>query len=338
MVFPTRSGVEPYATSCGGVFQGLDNCYSPKTTILSDGVFGMNAFLASLRIARNYRDKMLWGARVVGVGAAAKGAARMGYLYIRRPSRSEIQLRSGQVIEFDFPSQVPRVLLAFGDFIDPEFAFLRKISHPGWVVADVGAAIGQFSLFAATLPVAKVHAFEPNPENAAALSRNVVRNRLSSRVDVHRIAFSNAEFEGNFDTANAWTSVISETGSQRVSVRTLAADFERRRLEHVSVLKVNVAGYEPQVIEGAEPFLAKGGADILILLLGLASLRWYARLAAHGYRFFYFHPNENVLYEVTSFDADSVLAHRPWPARSIIAIHQSAIESRLNIELPVRRI
>src|SRR5687768_11876631 len=104
----------------------------------------MNSVPELLRKARNFGDKLLWGGRVVGVGAAARGAVRIGYLYLRRPSKSEIQLRSGQVLEFGFPSQVPRALLAFGDFIDPEFAFLRKIYRPGWIVADVGAAIGQF--------------------------------------------------------------------------------------------------------------------------------------------------------------------------------------------------
>ncbi|WP_157747895.1 FkbM family methyltransferase [Sinorhizobium sojae] len=166
----------------------------------------------------------------------------MGYLYIRRPGRSEIRLRSGPVLEFSFPNQAPRVLLALGDFIDPEFAFLRKISRPDWIVVDVGAAIGQFSLFAATLPIAKVHAFEPSSENFAALLRILVRNGVSNRVDVPLGRFSNAEFEANSETASAWTSVIRETGSERVSARTLTADFESRRLDHVSALKINVAG------------------------------------------------------------------------------------------------
>ncbi|MBP1862314.1 FkbM family methyltransferase [Rhizobium herbae] len=299
----------------------------------------MNSVPSLLRKARNFGDKMLWGGRVVGARAAARGAMRIGYLYVRRPSRSEIRLRSGQILEFAFPSQVPRALLAFGDFIDPEFALLRKIYHPGWIVADVGAAIGQFAIFAATLPAAKVHAFEPSSANVAALSRNILRNGVSDRVEVHRLAFSNAESEAYFETtASTWLSGISETGTELVSVRKLTDDFQRRGLDHVSILKINVAGFEPQVIEGADVFLAKGGADILILLLGLASLPWYAKLATYGYRFFYFHPIENVLYEVTAFDADSVLAHRPWPARNIIAIHQAAVEPILGTRFPVRGI
>lgn len=299
----------------------------------------MTSVLSLFRKAQNFGDKMLWGGRVVGVSAATRGAVRLGYLYARRPNRSEIQLRSGQVLEFAFPSQVPTALLAFGDFIDPEFAFLRKVHRPGWVVADVGAAIGQFALFAATLPVAKVHAFEPSAANVAALSRNIVRNGVGDRVEVHKTAFSNAESEAYFETtASTWLSGISECGTELVSVRTLTADFQRLGLDHVSILKINVAGFEPQVIEGASDFLAKGKADILIMLLGLASLPWYAKLATYGYRFFYFHPHKSTLYEVTAFDANSVLGHRPWPARNIIAIHRSAMERHPEMDLVFCRI
>lgn len=76
----------------------------------------------------------------------------------------------------------------------------------------------------------------------------------------------------------------------------------------------------------------------MILLLGLGSLPWYAGLAAYGYRFFYYHPNENVLYEVTAFDADSVLEHRPWPTRNIIAVHRSAMATHLGLTMPVREL
>lgn len=299
----------------------------------------MTSVRSFLRKAHNFGDKMWWGARVVGVGAATRGAVRLGYLYARRPSRGEVQLRSGQILEFAFPSQVPTALLTFGDFIDPEFAFLRKIYRPDWIVADVGAAIGQFTLFAATLPSAKVHAFEPSSANVAALMRNIDRNGVRDTVEVHRIAYSNTESEAYFQTtASTWLSGLSENGTEPVSVRTLTADFQRLGLNHVSILKINVAGFEPQVIEGADAFLRGGGADVLIMLLGLGSLTWYAKLATYGYRFFYYHPLQTALYEVTSFDANSVLGYRPWPARNIIAIHQSAMQSYREMGLSIRKI
>jgi hypothetical protein len=88
----------------------------------------------------------------------------------------------------------------------------------------------------------------------------------------------------------------------------------------------------------ADPAGARWSCAPLILLLGLGSLPWYARLATYVYRFFYYHPNENVLYEVTAFDADSVLEHRPRPARNIIAVHRSAMETHLGLTMPVRKL
>lgn len=290
------------------------------------------------RRAHNWKDKTRWGLRVVGAGAAMRGAARTLALYLRRPERSELQLRSGPVLEFSFPNQVPLVLLMFGDFIDPEFAFLRKVCRSDWVVADVGAAIGQFAIFAATSAASCVHCFEPSSANVEVLSQNIRRNHVDDKVTVHRMAFSNAESESYFETTpNTWVSGLSDTGTELVSVRKLADEFERLGLDRVSVLKINVAGFEPQVLEGADAFLRTGGADILILLLGLASLPWYARLAGYGYRFFYFHPDENALYEVTSFDAAGVLGHRPSPARNIIAIHRSAVGRYIGTGIPIRK-
>jgi FkbM family methyltransferase len=286
-------------------------------------------------------DKLTWGMRVVGPGAAARGTVSVMALQLRRPKRSEIRLRSGPILEFDYPSQFPPTLVLFGDLIDPEFAFLRQVARPGWVFADVGAAIGQFSLFAATLPGAVVHAFEPSSVNVATLQGNLNRNAMTDRVTVHQLALSNTSGEASFETTErTWMSRLSgaDLTGERVCVRTLADEFARLGLEHVAVLKINVAGFEPNVLEGAERFLAEGKADILILLLGLESLPWYGRIAALGYRFFYYHPEELMLYEVTGFDRHSVLDHRPWPARHIIGIRAAAIDEGIVASLATCRL
>jgi FkbM family methyltransferase len=80
----------------------------------------------------------------------------------------------------------------FGDLIDPEFAFLRSIARPDWVVADVGAAIGQFTIFATGLPCAVVHAFEPSGASVATLKLNISRNDVIDRVKIHIIAIHDA--------------------------------------------------------------------------------------------------------------------------------------------------
>jgi FkbM family methyltransferase len=288
-------------------------------------------------------DKLSWGVRVVGPIAAARGLWRLARLSLGRSGRAEVRLRSGPVLEFEYPGQFPPALMLFGDFIDPEFAFLRRVARSHWRIVDVGAAIGQFSLFAATcLPDATVHAFEPSSANVATLQRNIARNGAGARVFVHQAALSNRRETARFETApKTWMSQLSETcgddrQSELVSVDTLDATLRSLRLSHVEVLKINVAGFEPAVLEGAMPCLAAGKVDVLILLLGLPSLAHYEAIAALDYRFFYYHPQQHTLFEVTRFDADSVLAHRPWPARHIIAIRGRALEDLVADVVKVR--
>jgi FkbM family methyltransferase len=281
--------------------------------------------------ARSALHKLRWGVRVVGVANTARGTARLLALRVRRPPRAEVRLRSGTVLEFDYPNQCPLALVTFGELIDPEFAFLREVSRPDWIVVDVGAAIGQFSMFAAQLPCEVVHAFEPSASNVATLERNIRRNALYSRVLPHKVALSNVSGESFFETtSDTWVSRLTEGAvgeGEVVPVRRLSDELDRLGIERVSVLKINVAGFEPSVLEGAGPVLEANRADILILLLGIPSLPHYARIAEHGYRFFYYHPVERRLYEVASFDERTVLDSRPWPARHIIAVHESAIAS-----------
>ncbi len=281
---------------------------------------------AGIAQLRNGAGKLRWGVRTVGILAAVRGIARWTRVVLTRPQQADVRVASGFTLEYRFPSQFPSALVMFGDLIDPEFAFLRKVFEPGWIVADVGAAIGQFTVFSANLPDAVVHAYEPSSSNIEMLKRNVARNRVSDRVHVHQLALSNKIGESVFETAgHTWVSQL-RPGAQNgevVAVRTLTDEFQRLNLERLNILKINVAGFEPEVLEGAMPLLATGKVDIMILLLALRSLQWFATIAEHGYRFFYYHPGKRLLYEVKAFDESSVLDHRPWPARHIIAIHSS---------------
>lgn len=277
--------------------------------------------------------KLAWGVRAVGPLHAARGAARFAALRARRPERASVRLRSsGDVLSFDYPGQLVPALVMFGDLIDPEFAFLRRVVRPGWTVLDIGAAIGQFSVFIAGLQPAVVHAFEPSRENGVTFRRNLAANGLNDRVDLHPIALSDQPGSVVFATAaNAYLSRIdrvaatSDAGDYTVEVRTLDNVCDELGLDHVSLLKLNVAGFEPQVMDGAERLLREARVDVLVLLIGSPSYRNYAVMASWGYRFFFFHPKRNELHEVRRFDDDGLRLARPWPARHLIAISAPAL-------------
>lgn len=290
-------------------------------------------------------DKLSWGLRAAGPFATAAGLGRFMKIWLTRPTQSQMRLRSGAVLEFDYPGQFPPTLVLFGDFIDPEFPFLRLVAKPHWQVVDVGAAIGQFSMFAAVcLPDARVEAFEPSGVNVATLKRNIGRNGVEARVAVHQMALSSRKDTARFATTpKTWMSQLLDASStsvdsELVAVDTLDAVAAELPLGHIHLLKINVAGFEPQVLEGAMATLRAGRVDVMVLLLGLASLPHYAAIAELGYRFFYYHPRQRSLFEVTRFDEDGVLSHRPWPARHILAIRDAAVGELVEGVMPIRQL
>lgn len=279
--------------------------------------------------AQTARAKMLWGMRVVGVIPAISGLLRLTWMNVRRRPEAVVHLASGPILGFEFPRQVVPALVVFGDYIDPEFDFLRLVARPDWIVLDIGAAIGQFSVFAARLPVSHIYAFEPSSDNINTLDKNLERNGIVDKVSVLKVALSHTDAEMTFPTLrNPYLSRLDHAsgavGGERVPVRTLTRMVRELGLEHVHCLKLNVAGFESEVIQGGKDFLARLGADVLVILISDGSLPWYHKIGALGYRFFFFHPKENRLYEVVDFDS-SALRVRPWPARHIIAVSESGI-------------
>ena len=104
----------------------------------------------------------------------------------------------------------------------------------------------------------------------------------------------------------------------------------------MSVLKINVAGFEPEVIEGAMQVLAQERVDILILLIGRPSYRAYRELSRLGYRFFFFHPPSLQLHEISSIDDEGLIVNRPWPARHVLAIRAKAITAILDGRVTIK--
>ncbi|MDP6350836.1 MAG: FkbM family methyltransferase [Alphaproteobacteria bacterium] len=67
------------------------------------------------------------------------------------------------------------------------------------VLVDVGANVGMYTIWAAKTAGARVFSFEPESQNYALLNRNIVLNRLSSRVVAYCAALSD---ETAFDVLN----------------------------------------------------------------------------------------------------------------------------------------
>ncbi len=293
------------------------------------GTLGSYAVKALAR-SNSALDKLRLGVRVVGPAAALHGFWQLMTLAVTRPPTARVALRGGLHLDFDYPSQLAPSLVMFGDVIDPEFAMLSDLSPTDWTFIDVGAAIGQFSLFAGLMPQADVHAFEPSDANIRSLVHNIELNGLSERVHVHRIALSNHTGEAHFPTASrTYLSRLDFVGpatisNESVPVRRLDEQLSGLGIEHVNVMKVNVAGAEPEVLDGASGYLSSGRVDIVILLMGESSIPWYARLRAQNFRLGFYHPGNRTFHTVNIVD-EGLFQAMPWPARHVLAVSEGAI-------------
>lgn len=124
------------------------------------------------------------------------------------------------------------------------------------LVLDIGANIGNHTLYIAAISGCKVIAFEPNQALIGALLASIELNDLSSRVSVRALGLGKTKAKGHFekefpDNLGAQSIVVGDGGIQIVSLDSL--QFE----QPVKLLKIDVEGMEFQVLQGAEALLRK---------------------------------------------------------------------------------
>jgi len=156
---------------------------------------------------------------------------------------------------------------------DPDvMLFLRRWVRPGFIVCDVGANIGTYTVPLARLvgPAGRVVSFEPNRSTCACLRQNVRQNTLAN-VTVLRAAVGEhaghanlVVTETNFGEVHlAPANRPAGTGGARVVVTTLDAELARLGLPRVDFIKIDVEGYELAALRGAKHTLT-ANPDIVV--------------------------------------------------------------------------
>lgn len=153
------------------------------------------------------------------------------------------------------------------------FALLRALVRPGDVVYDVGANIGLYTRFLATLGAGEVVAFEPVAANRALYDRNVALGAIGERVRCLPIALSDRDEEAEFQlddmqsTSGTLDRVTGGAPSEGRRNLGLAPRTERvacRRLDSlVSAGDVAPPDLLKLDVEGAEALVLRGGAEVL---------------------------------------------------------------------------
>ena len=130
------------------------------------------------------------------------------------------------------------------------------------VVIDIGAHIGVFSIFAATMAKnATVYCFEPEPDNFQMLVKNIALNKLQDRILPFNIAVSNVSAMRKLIRSSSSLSahsffprkILAEETKDSIDVTCISLSdiFQKYKIEKCDFLKLDCEGEEYNILLNA---------------------------------------------------------------------------------------
>lgn len=167
-------------------------------------------------------------------------------------------------MELDLSDSIQRNVY-LGTYEPHETAIVRNRLKPGMTFVDAGANVGYFTALAASCvgPSGRVFSFEPQPDSYRKIAAMIERNNLP-QVRAFRCGLSSAEGilplylapEGDGEQ----NATMVEHGASRcvmVPVKTLDQWARDMQIEQIDLIKIDVEGHEPKVLEGAARLLTE---------------------------------------------------------------------------------
>lgn len=189
--------------------------------------------------------------------------------------------------EFADKRSAPMEALNFGSYEKREWEMLLRMMGKRFIVWDIGANVGWYSLNLAKLfPEAQFFAFEPIPSTFRQLERNVQINGLGN---IHAFNFGFSDSNGHIkfylqlqNSANASSANLSEEESVlQVICRVMTMDdFVKDDGLNMDLVKCDVEGAELLVLKGGARSIEKYKPVIFMEMLRKWSIK------------FNYHPNQ----------------------------------------------
>lgn len=164
-------------------------------------------------------------------------------------------------------------MVFYGLSIEPKEALYNLVS-PGSCVIDVGANVGEVSMNMAQRAgdMGRIIAFEPDPLNYKLLQKNLSLNTFKNILTIPKgLGDSNAKYAFSRNLSNSGGNRIASVNSssiQEAFIETIKLDdfIIENNIEKVDVLKIDVEGFEYNVLKGAINVLAKFKPKLFIEL------------------------------------------------------------------------
>jgi FkbM family methyltransferase len=212
------------------------------------------------------------------------------------------ELDRGARLFVDLSDHVIGLNIIRGLYEEDGIEFVRGVLAPGDNVVDAGAHIGFFTMHMAAMvgPTGRVHAFEPFDANADLLEQSIAENRFGDRISFRRAAVGSLSGTATLtfprETLNSGGAYLLRdgtaplAGNQKRRVPVVALD-DAALTRPVRLIKMDVEGAEPMVVQGAARLLAEDRPFILSELhpvqleraAGTTVEQFLAEMRARGY-------------------------------------------------------
>jgi FkbM family methyltransferase len=192
-----------------------------------------------------------------------RGKARLLHSLCSREGERQAEV-FGYQIKLDLGDYIQRSIY-LGTFEPCESAQARQYLKPGMTFVDVGANVGYYTLLAASLVGrrGRVLAFEPSPYAFDRLVDAITRNNLS-QVCAIQSGLGDGSGERRLflpsERGNHSPSMVPNGGGRpiNVSVQQLDDWLTEHEVDCVDLMKIDVEGFEPNVIRGAAKYIQQG--------------------------------------------------------------------------------
>lgn len=205
---------------------------------------------------------------------------------IRETIRTRVRSAIGENFFSDFRGVYWSLKLRLTGY-EPETRLARRFVPRGGVCIDVGGNFGQFASYLARAAGATglVHSFEPLEYNRR-IFQTVMRLMGLRNVVVHPFAVGSRRelLRVTIPQLNTAEAHISESGEEPVEVVPLDAWAVEAGLTRLDFVKIDVEGFEMEVLRGASNLLSRFTPALLCEISGVSEER-YGVAALEPFRF-----------------------------------------------------
>jgi|SRR5579862_8365568 len=234
--------------------------------------------------------------------------------------------------------------LIYNGFEEDEISFIHSYLETGDYFFDIGANVGLFSLIAASKigKEGKIFSFEPTPSTYNKLLENIGLNKfenitpinigLSDKEEYLKLKISDLGYDAwnTFAPSNdikVLEEVIVPVKSLDDVIKEYSIDFGK-----VSLIKIDVEGWEKFVLNGATSLIASENAPVFLMEFtesntfnaGYLCQDLYDLMEGYGFKWYSYNKKENCL------NWDKKRLHYPY--NNLIAVkNQDKIKTRIRI-------